>query len=112
MHENHHASYLRYSGDRPDDVLGDISGVTSSDTINIEEKPGVQDIVNDRLKQQFFRLMSQEYRTSLTTILMSIDELEFDAMELEREEAEICHQQIRLAIEHMRHLLHEARENF
>jgi len=72
----------------------------------------MRDVVNDRLKQQFFRLMSQEYRTSLTTILMSIDELEFDALEIEREEAEICHQQIRLAIEHMRHLLHEARENF
>lgn len=70
------------------------------------------DIANDRLKQQFFRLMSQEYRTSLSTILMSVDELEFDAMELDREETEICRQQIRLAVEHMRHLLHEARENF
>ncbi|MGD1902783.1 MAG: hypothetical protein ACFB9N_11145 [Geitlerinemataceae cyanobacterium] len=68
--------------------------------------------VETRLRQQFFRLMSQEYRTSLSTILMSVDELELDAAELDREDAVTCRQQIRLAIEHMRRLLDEAQENF
>lgn len=86
--------------------------IESNDAIATEEERTLIDIANDRLKQQFFRLMSQEYRTSLSTILMSVDELEFDALELDREEAEICRRQIRLAVEHMRHLLHEARENF
>ncbi len=86
--------------------------IESNDVIDTNEDRTAIDLANDRLKQQFFRLMSQEYRTSLSTILMSVDELEFDAMELDREETEICRQQIRLAVEHMRHLLYEARENF
>ena len=89
-----------------------LSHQVSGDIEESNAAPQLEDGIDTILKQQFFRLMSQEYRTSLSTILMSVDELEFDAVELDREEAELCRQQIRLAIEHMRHLLDEARENF
>jgi len=70
------------------------------------------DEMNGYLKEHFFRLMSQEYRTLLSTILMSAEVLEAEADELDTEERVMYEQQIWTAAEHMKNLLNEATENF
>ncbi|HIK32143.1 MAG TPA: hypothetical protein IGS17_12685 [Oscillatoriales cyanobacterium M59_W2019_021] len=63
------------------------------------------------LKARFFTLMSHEFRTSLNTILMSVELLETEDGE-DPEDRAHYQQQIKLAAEHMRNLLNEALENF
>ncbi|MBO9997525.1 MAG: hypothetical protein J7641_00735 [Cyanobacteria bacterium SID2] len=55
--------------------------------------------------------MSHEFRTSLNTILMSVELLE-TSDEQTPEEREHYHQQIRVAAQHMSNLLNEALDNF
>ncbi|MDY6937976.1 MAG: histidine kinase dimerization/phospho-acceptor domain-containing protein [Cyanobacteriota bacterium] len=64
------------------------------------------------LKAHFFTLMSHEFRTSLNTILMSVELLEGDDYPSSEEERAHYRQQIKVAAEHMRNLLNEALENF
>ncbi len=64
------------------------------------------------LKARFFTLMSHEFRTSLNTILMSIELLEAEEVSGSDEERAHYRQQIKVAAEHMRNLLSEALENF
>jgi signal transduction histidine kinase len=73
--------------------------------------PGGSSRELSELKARFFTLMSHEFRTSLNTILMSVDLLEVEDGEHEDDRAHY-HQQIKLAAEHMRNLLNEALENF
>lgn len=73
--------------------------------------PGGQSKELSELKARFFTLMSHEFRTSLNTILMSVELLETEEGE-EPDERAHYHQQIKLAAEHMRNLLNEALENF
>lgn len=64
------------------------------------------------LKAHFFTLMSHEFRTSLNTILLSVDLLESEAEQQEGEDRDRYLQQIRVCAEHMRNLLNESLANF
>ena len=64
------------------------------------------------LKAHFFTLMSHEFRTSLNTILMSVELLEGEDYPGSEEERAHYRQQIKVAAEHMRNLLNEALDNF
>jgi signal transduction histidine kinase len=76
--------------------------------------PGGSSKELSELKARFFTLMSHEFRTSLNTILMSVELLDTEDGEdgEDSEERAHYHQQIKLAAEHMRNLLNEALENF
>ncbi|MGB3239178.1 MAG: histidine kinase dimerization/phospho-acceptor domain-containing protein [Geitlerinemataceae cyanobacterium] len=73
--------------------------------------PGGSSRELSELKARFYTLMSHEFRTSLNTILMSVELLEVEDGEQEDDRSHY-HQQIKLAAEHMRNLLNEALENF
>jgi signal transduction histidine kinase len=73
--------------------------------------PGGSSKELSELKARFFTLMSHEFRTSLNTILMSVELLDAEEGE-DTDDRAHYHQQIKLAAEHMRNLLNEALENF
>lgn len=75
------------------------------------QPPSEPNRASRELRARFFILMSQEFRTALNTILMSVELLETDDENSEEDRAHY-HEQIRLSAQHMSNLLNEALDNF